>query len=103
MTGPAAEELVHVIMLDDYVDRRKALKLWEERWVATLDLFVKFTPPLNMRPPDVAQAAMREGVKELTRSVLHALRDESQHVTRVGYVDDLIMLKVVFIRMEPQE
>lgn len=35
MTPPAAEELLNVIMLDDFVDRRKALDTWARRWVAT--------------------------------------------------------------------
>lgn len=38
MTPPAAEELLSVIMLDDFVARRKALDIWTRRWVATMEL-----------------------------------------------------------------
>lgn len=38
MTPPAAEELLNVIMLDDFVARRKALDVWTRRWVATMEV-----------------------------------------------------------------
>lgn len=38
MTPPAAEELLNVIMLDDFVDRRKALDAWTRRWIATAEI-----------------------------------------------------------------
>lgn len=38
MTPPAAEELLNVIMLDDFVDRRKALDVWTRRWIATAEI-----------------------------------------------------------------
>lgn len=38
MTPPAAEELLNVIMLDDFVARRKALDTWTRRWIATAEI-----------------------------------------------------------------
>lgn len=38
MTPPAAEELLNVIMLDDFVARRKALDAWTRRWVVVLEV-----------------------------------------------------------------
>lgn len=38
MTPPAAEELLNVIMLDDFVARRKALDTWTQRWIATMEV-----------------------------------------------------------------
>lgn len=38
MTPAAAKELTDLIMLDDFVERRAALKRWEERWTVTADL-----------------------------------------------------------------
>lgn len=103
MNGPAAKELMEVVMLDDYVDRMAGLRRWDGRWMATLDLAVDFNPPLNLMPEDEKMKALRIGVEQMTRSVLHALRDDSQHVTKFDYTDNMILMKVCFIRMEPVE
>lgn len=39
MNVKAAEELVDLIMIDDYVARRKALDTWNRRWIATAEVF----------------------------------------------------------------
>lgn len=103
VNGPAAKELMGVVMLDDYVARMAALRRWDAKWLVTLDLAVDFNPPLNLMPEEERMKALRIGVEQMTRSVLHALRDDSQHVTKFDYTDNMILMKVCFIRMEPKE
>ncbi len=37
MTPKAAEELLEVIMSDDYVERRRKLDIWSQRWISTAE------------------------------------------------------------------
>lgn len=52
MTPKAAEEMLSLIMLDDFVARRAALDTWTRRWVATFE---------------VSHVADMEGVRMLDR------------------------------------
>lgn len=60
MTPKAAEELLQVVMYDDFVDRRKALDHWTKRWVATLEVESHFSWPLDRAGAfqDVANIAL---------------------------------------------
>ena len=44
MSPQAAKELLDLIMLDDYVTRKKALNNWSRRWIATLQLDYTLAP-----------------------------------------------------------
>lgn len=52
----ALEELVELIMLDDFVQRRKALDTWTSRWIATAHV----EHPV---PPALAGLASEEAAK----------------------------------------
>ena len=103
MTGKAAEELVDLIMLDDFVARREALRRWEERWMATMHLETEFMTPLKLLPLVEKQAAIQSAVKTMTKKMLNGLSDDSQHVTQWYYGDDRVVLQIAFVRMEPHE
>lgn len=38
MNPQAAQELLDLIMLDDFVERKKSLDTWSRKWIATMEL-----------------------------------------------------------------
>lgn len=80
MNPRAAKELLDVIMLDEYVARRKALDDWSRRWVATMHTEFIPGPGASMRDPAVAQVARQT----LLTNILDGLVQDQVHVLNWG-------------------
>lgn len=96
MTPPAAEELLNVIMLDDFVARRKALDAWTRRWIATME--VDYVWDGGMSRAIALAIGRRELLKEMARSFA---KDE---VSALGWVEDerALLLRLHVLLQKPR-
>lgn len=83
MNPRAAQELLDLIMLDEFVARRKALDDWSRRWVATMHTEFIPGPGASMRDPAVAQVARQT----LLTNILDGLVQDQVHVLNWGATD----------------
>jgi hypothetical protein len=75
MNPRAAKELLDVIMLDEFVARRKALDDWSRRWVATMHV-----EALNVHSLSEARGAK----KQLLTEILNGLVQDEVNVLHWG-------------------
>lgn len=91
MIAESRKELLELLMLDDFVQRREALDRWEARWVATLEL-VHIAPrsgvrELNRQFPGKADLVARSG---LTTKMVEALVDDACLATEFQKHEDQV-------------
>lgn len=82
MNPRAAQELLDLIMLDEFVARRKALDDWSRRWVTTMHVEFVPEPAVSVRNPEVLRAARRV----LLTNILDGLAQDEVHVLHWGHL-----------------
>ncbi len=99
-----ANELIQIIMLDDFVDRRKALDVWVARWVATADVY----HPTTSEMEQLFQATWGDRAKMSRRAALAEklvdafMRNE---IGAVGYYENeqAVGARLMCLLLNPRE
>src|SRR3954469_19100685 len=97
MNPRAAKELLDVIMLDEYVARRKALDDWSRRWIATMHV-----EALNVH--NLSEA--REAKKQLLTEILNGLVQDEVNVLHWGHLisnNNSLACEMHVVMQQPRE
>jgi hypothetical protein len=105
MTPKAAEELLNIIMLDDFVARREGLDRWSRRWLATME--VTHVQQLGLIPKGyqgdldaMARAALTE---EILRGLLKNELPAMGWATHEGRTTREVVARMHVVLQEPRE
>lgn len=66
MNTEAANELLNIILRDDYVSRREGLNTWTRRWIATMQI----SHPVNKDMVEAAEQLFPGRIDELAKQAL---------------------------------
>ena len=100
MNRRAAEELLNLIMLDDFVQRRQALDTWSRRWLTTMH--VEYTHDGTV--PDAI--VLSHARKILLRKILDGLSTDAVKVLLYGRLPEnfnTIVCEMHCVMQEPRE
>lgn len=90
MTPQAANELIDVLMLEDLVERRRALDKWVERWTSTLEIVhtadAAGVAALNREFPGKADLVAKIAI--CAKMVEGLIEDECNAVTFEKFIGD---------------
>lgn len=103
MNSSAAKELLDVIMLDEFVARRKALDAWSRRWIATMH--VEFVHD-GETPKGELPELYREAKKLLLTEIFDGLARDEVHVLHWGRLisnKNSLACEVHFVMQEPRD